>query len=87
MQYGFWRDDLLEGERYNEDLTMWGQEDTEMAYRLIHSGVKKKFLKMGGVQYPYPCIIQKLRRTIDVSQHGFEKGNYSTHGMVYQRNK
>lgn len=47
----FWRDDLLKVNGYNEDLTMWGQEDTEMAYRLIHSGVKKKFLKMGGVQY------------------------------------
>lgn len=47
----FWRDDLLRVNGYNEDLTMWGQEDTEIAYRLIHAGVKKRFLKAGGVEY------------------------------------
>lgn len=47
----FWKDDLLRVNGYNEALTMWGQEDTEIAYRLIFSGVKKKFLKAGGVEY------------------------------------
>ena len=47
----FWREDLLRVNGYNEDLTMWGQEDTEIAYRLIHAGVRKKFLKAGGVEY------------------------------------
>ena len=47
----FWKEDLVKVNGYNEELTMWGQEDTEIAYRLIHSGVKKKFLKMGGVQF------------------------------------
>lgn len=47
----FWRDDLIRVNGYNEDLTMWGQEDVEIAYRLIHAGVKKKYLKMGGVQF------------------------------------
>ena len=51
MQYGFLARRLTEGERVERRFDMWGQEDTEMAYRLIHSGVKKKFLKMGGVQY------------------------------------
>ena len=30
---------------------MWGQEDVEVSYRLVHSGVKKKQLKMGGVEF------------------------------------
>ncbi|MBP1613152.1 MAG: hyaD [Bacteroidetes bacterium] len=47
----FWKEDLLRVNGYNEDLTMWGQEDTEIAYRLIHAGVKKMYLKMGGVQF------------------------------------
>ena len=47
----FWKEDLLKVNGYNEDLTMWGQEDTEIAYRLIFAGVKKKFLKAGGVEY------------------------------------
>ena len=47
----FWKDDLLRVNGYNEDLTMWGQEDTEIAYRLIHAGVCKRFLKAGGVEY------------------------------------
>ena len=46
-----WKEDLLKVNGYNEDLTMWGQEDTEIAYRLIFAGVKKKFLKAGGVEY------------------------------------
>lgn len=47
----FWKEDLLRVNGYNEDLTMWGREDAEIAYRLIHSGVKKMCLKMGGVQF------------------------------------
>lgn len=47
----FWKEDLLRVNGYNEDLTMWGQEDNEIAYRLIFSGVKKKYLKAGGVEY------------------------------------
>lgn len=47
----FWREDLLRVNGYNEDLTMWGQEDTEIAYRLMHAGVCKRFLKAGGVEY------------------------------------
>lgn len=47
----FWKEDLLRVNGYNEDMNGWGQEDTEIAYRLIHAGVKKKFLKGGGIEY------------------------------------
>jgi len=47
----FWKEDLLCVNGYNESLEMWGQEDVELSYRLLHAGVQKKQLKMGGVQF------------------------------------
>ena len=47
----FWKEDLLRINGYNESLEMWGQEDVELSYRLIHAGIQKKQLKMGGVQF------------------------------------
>lgn len=47
----FWKEDLLRVNGYNEALEMWGQEDVEISYRLIHAGIQKKQLKMGGVQF------------------------------------
>lgn len=47
----FWKDDLVKVNGYNESFIGWGREDSELAIRLINSGVKKKFLKMGGIVY------------------------------------
>ncbi len=47
----FWRDDLMRVNGYNEDITGWGREDSELAYRLINSGVKKGFIKFGAIEY------------------------------------
>lgn len=47
----FWKEDILKVNGYNEDLEMWGQEDVEVSYRLVHAGVQKKQLKMGGVEF------------------------------------
>lgn len=47
----FWREDLLRVNGYNERFTGWGHEDREIAIRLINAGIKKRFLKMGGVCY------------------------------------
>lgn len=47
----FWKADLLKVNGYNEYLTMWGQEDAEIAHRLIHAGISKKYLKAGGIEY------------------------------------
>lgn len=47
----FWRKDLIEVNGYNEDMTGWGLEDSELAIRLIMSGKKRQFLKFGGVVY------------------------------------
>jgi glycosyltransferase involved in cell wall biosynthesis len=47
----FWKNDLLAVNGYNEAFTGWGREDSELAIRLINTGIKKRFLKMGGVSY------------------------------------
>jgi glycosyltransferase involved in cell wall biosynthesis len=47
----FWKKDLLMVNGYNEDYVGWGKEDSEIAVRLINSGVNKKFIKMGGIAY------------------------------------
>lgn len=47
----FWRNDLLKVNGYNESFKGWGREDSELAIRLINAGVKKQFLKMGGITY------------------------------------
>ncbi len=47
----FWREDLLRVNGYNEDITGWGREDSELSWRLINAGVKKRFLKFGGIEY------------------------------------
>jgi len=36
-----WRDDLIRVNGYNEAFTGWGREDTEIAVRLMNSGVKR----------------------------------------------
>jgi glycosyltransferase involved in cell wall biosynthesis len=47
----FWKNDLLTINGYNEDFTGWGNEDSELAIRLINAGIKKQFLKFGGITY------------------------------------
>jgi predicted glycosyltransferase involved in capsule biosynthesis len=47
----FWREDLLRVNGYNEDIVGWGREDSDISQRLINSGVKKRFLKFGGIEY------------------------------------
>jgi glycosyltransferase involved in cell wall biosynthesis len=47
----FWRKDLWKVNGYNEAFTGWGREDSELAIRLMNAGVKKRFLKFGGICY------------------------------------
>lgn len=47
----FWRADLIKVNGYNETFVGWGREDSEIAIRLINSGVRKKFLKLSGIVY------------------------------------
>jgi glycosyltransferase involved in cell wall biosynthesis len=47
----FWKQDLIKVNGYNEAFTGWGREDSEIAIRLMNAGIKKQFIKMGGVCY------------------------------------
>jgi glycosyltransferase involved in cell wall biosynthesis len=49
--FGFWKDDFVAVNGYNNDLVGWGHEDIELAARLVNSGVKRKQLKMMAVCY------------------------------------
>lgn len=49
--FSFWKDDILMVNGYNEDMTGWGLEDTELSARLINVGCDKLKLKHLGLQY------------------------------------
>jgi glycosyltransferase involved in cell wall biosynthesis len=46
---GFWRDDLVRVNGFNEAIEGWGPEDKELAARLEHSGVRRQTLLFGGI--------------------------------------
>ncbi len=47
----FWRDDLLAVNGYDERFVGWGREDSELAARLIHSGVQRRNFKYGAAAF------------------------------------
>lgn len=47
----FWKKDLLAVNGFNEDISGWGREDSEIAVRLSKLGRRRKYLKFGAVQY------------------------------------
>lgn len=47
----FWREDLLKVNGYNEDISGWGREDSEISFRLMNSGLKKRFIKFAALEY------------------------------------
>lgn len=62
----FWKEDVFRINGYNEGLEMWGQEDVEIGYRLFYAGVRKKQLKMGGVEFH---LHHKLASRANLSYH------------------
>ena len=47
----FWKKDAILVNGYNELFHGWGPEDSEFVARLLNTGLKKKFLKLGGIAY------------------------------------
>lgn len=45
----FWRDDLLRVNGFNEAMTGWGREDTELAARAFHAGLLRRDLRFSGL--------------------------------------
>jgi glycosyltransferase involved in cell wall biosynthesis len=46
---GFWREDLLKVNGFNEDMVGWGPEDKELCARIEHAGVRRQTLLFGGI--------------------------------------
>ena len=47
----FWKSDLMLVNGYDEKMTGWGREDSELAARLVHAGVVLKKIKSCAIQY------------------------------------
>jgi glycosyltransferase involved in cell wall biosynthesis len=47
--WGFWRDDLLALNGFNEAMTGWGREDNELALRAFHLGLQRRDLRCAGL--------------------------------------
>ncbi|OAB78489.1 glycosyltransferase family 2 protein [Cochleicola gelatinilyticus] len=47
----FWREDFIKVNGFNESLTGWGIDDSEMIQRMINNGVQGKRLKFKGIAY------------------------------------
>jgi len=45
----FWRDDLLRLNGFNEAMTGWGREDTELALRAFHAGLRRRELRFSAL--------------------------------------
>jgi glycosyltransferase involved in cell wall biosynthesis len=45
----FWRDDLLAINGFNEAMTGWGREDTELATRAFHAGLLRRELRFSAL--------------------------------------
>lgn len=45
----FWRDDLLHLNGFNEAMTGWGREDTELAIRAFHAGLLRRELRFSAL--------------------------------------
>ena len=48
---GFWRDDLLAVNGFEEAIEGWGPEDKELCARLRHQGVRRQTLLCGGIAW------------------------------------
>lgn len=46
---GYWRDDILRVNGFDERMTGWGREDDEIAARLFHCGIPRRLLRFGGL--------------------------------------
>lgn len=47
----FWRDDIIRVNGYDEAIEGWGREDSELAARLQHAGVRRRNLKFSAVAW------------------------------------
>lgn len=49
--FAYWFDDYINVNGYNNDLNGWGNEDEELAWRFINSGIQKKIVKLCAIEF------------------------------------
>jgi hypothetical protein len=47
----FWRDDLLRLNGFDEAMTGWGREDTELAVRAFHAGLQRRDVRFSALAF------------------------------------
>ncbi len=47
----YWRDDIIAVNGYSDEFVGWGREDSDLSWRLINYGLKKRFIKFAALQY------------------------------------
>jgi glycosyltransferase involved in cell wall biosynthesis len=83
---GFWKDDLIAVNGFNEDFIGWGREDSELAARLFKYGLKRK-------EHPFRAVCFHLwhpshsRQTLQINDRILEetiKGNgyFCANGII-----
>ena len=68
----FWKKDLVAVNGYNEDMTGWGREDSEISVRLVNSGITKEKIKFGAIQYHQHHLIN-YRKGLNKNDEILEK--------------
>ncbi len=64
---GFWRDDLVAVNGFDEDFVGWGPEDKELCARLEHAGIRRQTLLFGGIAchlYHRPASRERLAENV-----------------------
>jgi glycosyltransferase involved in cell wall biosynthesis len=47
----FWKKDIVAVNGYNEEISGWGREDTELVLRFYNSGLQRVYFKLQGIVY------------------------------------
>jgi len=68
----FWLSDLQKVNGYNEKMTGWGFEDWELSARLINSGLGKKRIKFGAIQFHLHHTIQE-KKGLNINEKIYNK--------------
>ena len=64
----YWKADFVKVNGYNQDITGYGEEDSELASRFTNNGIKKRKIKLTAVQYHiYHQVFSRARRNANAS--------------------
>ena len=48
---GYWREDLIRVNGFNEAIHGWGREDTELGHRILNAGIARRMIKVQAQAY------------------------------------